>query len=151
MKRAKYLAAFILIALFSCISVSAQQAFSKEDFKQRRAAYLKKELDLTNEESARFIPLSEELMEKKFDLFREAREKSRAIRDRNNVSDEEYEKVIDAWVTSRLKEAFLEKEYYQKFKRVLPIRKVRKYQEVDMKFMRNLMDRNDGSANRKRP
>ena len=45
----------------------------------------------------------------------------------------------------------LEKEYYQKFKRVLPMHKVRKYQEVDMKFMRAMMDRGDGDQRNKPP
>jgi len=148
MKSTKYLAILICI-LFSTLSVVAQQRFSKEEFKQKRAAFLKQELDLTPSEAARFIPLSEELMEKKFELNRDAREKARAIRNRANVSDVEYEQVVDAWINSRVKEALLEKEYYQKFKRVLPMNKVRKYQEVDMKFMRTIMDRNDGDSRAK--
>lgn len=145
MKSTKYLTILICI-LFSTLSVVAQQRFSKEEFKQKRAAFLKQELDLTPSEAARFIPLSEELMEKKFELNRDAREKARAIRNRANVPDIEYERVVDAWINSRVKEALLEKEYYQKFKRVLPMNKVRKYQEVDMKFMRAIMDRNDGDS-----
>jgi Spy/CpxP family protein refolding chaperone len=148
MKSTKYIAILICF-LFSTFSGVAQQRFSKEEFKQQRAAFLKQELDLTPAEAARFIPLSEELMEKKFELNREAREKARTIRNRSNVSDAEYEQVVDAWINSRVKEALLEREYYQKFKRVLPMRKVRKYQEVDMKFMRAMMQRNDNDSGNK--
>lgn len=148
MKSTKYFVILICF-LFSTLSAAAQQRFSKEEFKQKRAAFLKQELDLTPAEAARFIPLSEELMEKKFELNRDAREKARAIRNRSNVSDTEYEQVVDAWINTRVKEALLEKEYYQKFKRVLPMHKVRKYQEVDMKFMRAMMGRNDGDPQNK--
>lgn len=140
---------FLILFLFSTFSIVAQQRFSKEQFKQKRAAFLKSELDLTPTEAAQFIPLSEELMEKKYELNRFAREKARAIRNRNNVSDAEYEVVIDTWINNRVKEALLEKEYYRKFKRVLPMYKLRKYQEVDMKFMRSVMEQ-DGGRNPKR-
>ena len=94
MKSTKYLV-ILACVLLSTLSSVAQQRFSKEEFKQKRAAFLKQELDLTPAEAARFIPLSEELMEKKFELNREAREKARAIRNRSNVSDAEYEQVIE--------------------------------------------------------
>ena len=127
----------------SIYPLSAQKSFSKDNFEKQRAEYLKRELDLTPKEASKFLPLSDELMEKKFELNRDSREKARALRKKSNVSDAEYERVIDSWINNREKEAILEKEYYQKFKRVLPMRKVRKYQEVDMKFMRSMMDRHD--------
>lgn len=146
MKSIKYLTLLLLVFL-STASLLAREPFSKEEFKKKRAEFLKRELDLTPTEAARFIPLSEELMEKKFELNRLAREKARAIRNKNNVSDAQYEAVVDTWINNRVKEALLEKEYYQKFKKVLPMFKVRKYQEVDMKFMRSMMDQNEKNPN----
>ena len=138
---------FAFLFLFSTLSLVAQHRFSKEDFKQKRAAFLKSELNLTPTEAARFLPLSEELMDKKFALNRDARKKARAIRDRNNVTNAEYEDVIDTWINCRVKEALLEKEYYQKFKQVLPMYKLRKYQEVDIKFMRSIMEQREKGNN----
>lgn len=143
MKRKWYILSLLCCIAVSTFTLSAQKTFSKEDFQRQRAEYLKRELDLTPTEAAKFIPLSEELMQKKFELNRDSREKARAIRNQSNVSDAEYERVIDLWINNRVKEAMLEKQYYQKFKRVLPMHKVRKYQEVDMKFMRSMMDRHD--------
>lgn len=131
---------FVLLTL---TAVNAQQRFSKEKFIQQRNQYLIQELNLTNEEAARFLPLCQELMEKKFALGLESRKKAHAIKVKGNVSDAEYESVIDTWINNRVKEALLEKEYYQKFKRVLPMQKLRKYQELDMKFMRQMMEKRD--------
>ena len=140
MRVSKYF--FILICLFfSFSSIFAKKRFSKDEFKQKRTEFLKRELDLSAQEAAKFIPLSEELMDKKFLLNKEAREEAQSLRGKSNVSDAEYEQVIDTWVNNRVKAAVLEKEYYQKFKRILPMRKLRKYQEVDMKFMRSVMNR----------
>ncbi len=149
MKLNKYFTILICI-LFSSASIFAQKQFSKEEFKQKRATFLKQELSLTPTEAAQFIPLSEELMDKKFELNRESREKAQSIRNKSNVTDAEYEQVIDTWNNNRVKEATLEREYYQKFKKVLPMRKLRKYQEVDMKFMRSEMDKHNQNRRAKK-
>lgn len=137
----------IMVGVLGVINVQARDGkrekkeFSKDDFLKKRNDFLIRELSLTSAEAESFLKLSKELTEKKFELHREAREKAKNLRSKASATDADYEAVIDTWVNNRVKEANLEKEYYNKFKRVLPMQKVRKLQEVDMKFIRNVMDK----------
>lgn len=145
MKLTKYISLTLLIFSLSLSSIWAQRggkAFSVDDFKKNRAEFLKKELALTPEEFNKFIPLSEELMDKKFALNREMRQLTRKMRAQKEMSDKEIEKIIDLRLNNHIKEAQLEKSYFEKFKKVLPMKKVLKYFEADMKFAREVMDKN---------
>ncbi len=56
-----------------------------------------------------------------------------------DLTDEQRQKLIDCNNEARIKEAKLEKEYYEKFKKILSVEKLHKYQEADAKFMRKFM------------
>lgn len=136
---------------FGLMSVSAQDKNktneSKRDrierYKEKKAEFLKKELQLTDAEAAAFIPLANELMDKKYEANRNSRMQLRTMREKTEKSDADYQQAIDGMLNSQIKEAELQKEYYQKFMKVLPIEKVYKYHEAEMKFMRNSIDKKD--------
>ena len=50
-------------------------------------------------------------------------------------TDADYQKVIDLGLEAKIKEAALQKEYYQKFGKVLSAEKVLKYHRAEKKFM----------------
>jgi hypothetical protein len=123
--------------------------FNLEEFKQKRSEFLEKEIGLTPEEAKVFIPLSNELMRKKFELNKSIIEKNRSLMKKTSIPDSEYEKIVDETFEVRLKEIKLEKEYYEKFKAVLSPEKIYKYQQAEMKLARNMVnnrERPDGPA-----
>jgi hypothetical protein len=115
------------------------QKFDKQSFQARRNAYITAEAGLTPDEAANFIPLDNELKQKQFDAGRECRKLNRESRAKEKLSDEAYLKLIDCSLETRLKEAQLEKDYYEQFKRILPPSKLYKYLQADFKFMREFM------------
>jgi viroplasmin and RNaseH domain-containing protein len=119
--------------------------FNLEEFKQKRNEFLKKEIGLTQEEAKVFIPLSNELMRKKFELNKSIIEKNRELMKKTPVSDAEYEEIIKETFSVRFKELKLEKEYYEKFKAILSPEKIYKYQRAEMKLSINMLN------NRERP
>jgi hypothetical protein len=116
-----------------------KQKFDKQSFQARRNAYITAEAGLTADEAAAFIPLDNELKQKQFDSGRECRRRNRESRAKKQLSDDACLKLIDCNIETRIKEAQLEKEYYEKFKRILPPQKLYKYQQADFKFMREFM------------
>lgn len=142
----------ILTILFLSLSwaTSAQEMRGghneREAFHAKRNAYIIAELKLTPEEAAAFIPLMREYLSASYKLSAPLRKRVHELRGQKDVPDATYEELIDAMVEHKIKDAELEKTYYQKFKEVLPPKKLLKYKGADMKFGRSFI----GDRNRKR-
>ncbi len=139
----------IILLLFLCvsfISINAQERgggnFNIEKFRKSRADFFVKELELTPAQAKLFLPLLDELMEKKFLLNRDVRKNHRALNQKSSKTDSDYYKSIDMALDARVKEAEIQKEYIQKMKAVLPAEKLYKYHHVEMKFMEQALRQN---------
>ena len=126
---------------FSAHAQSGKQHrnFDREAFFAKKNAFITAEMGLTPEEAASFIPLCNELQEKMFEAGRECRKLSKEIRHKENPTDADYNKVIDECLDVEIKEAQLEKEYFERFKKILSPEKVYKYRNAEYKFVRNFM------------
>ena len=143
--RKRILWIFIATVMFSMadLTVSGQtnvrQTFNREDFGARRNAFITAEAGLTAEEAGKFIPLENEFKQKLFEVGRDCRRLTREGQNKQKMSDAEYKKLIDCHLETRLKEAQLEKEYFEKFTKVLSPEKLYKYHLADAKFSRELV------------
>lgn len=136
MKSAILTTLFLLISIFS---VSAQQergSLSLSKYKEEREKFFIKEVGLTETEAKIFIPLSNDLLKKKYDLNRQARHELNRILKKEKLTDSDYLEIVEKNLEIKEKELQLEKEYYQKFKKILPPEKLYKYQNAELKFMR---------------
>lgn len=105
---------FVAISVLLSFNATAQEKkeqrhFDREAFEARRNAFITAEVGLTPEEAAQFIPLCNELRQKKFEVGRECRKLSKEIRHKENPTDADYNKVIDECLDVEIKEAQLEK------------------------------------------
>ena len=135
------LAAFLSLSLFSFAQNrernngrSGREPFNQEEFMARRNIYLTEKMALTAEETARFIPLDNELMRKKFEVGRECRRFDRELRTKNDKSDEDFKKLLKCREEEKEKRDRLDKEYLEKFKKMLSAEKILKYQNADKEF-----------------
>lgn len=120
--------------------------FDKKAFMEKRNAFLIAEIGLTSEEAAKFIPVYNEFQGKKFDAGQKCREFSREIRKSKSATSADYTRVVDECVEVKLKEAKIEKEYYDKFKKILSPEKLYKLTSAEYRFAREFMK---GSGHRK--
>ena len=109
--------------------------FDREVFMAKRNAYITASAGLTADEAAAFIPIENEMQRKKFEIGRDCRKLARRSRSKEGLTEEEQQKLVDCTTETRLKEAKLEKEYHEKFKRILSVEKLYKYQEAEARFM----------------
>lgn len=135
---------FVALSVVCSLSAYAQggkqhRNFDREAFQAKRNAFITAEVGLTPDEAAAFIPLCNELQEKMFEVGRNCRKLSKDLKHNENVTDADYMKVIDECVAVRIKEAQLEKEYYEKFKKILSPKKLYKYRRAEFKFARDFM------------
>jgi hypothetical protein len=103
---------------------------------------------LTPEEAAAFIPLADELRQRTFEAGNDCRRLQREVMRRKNLTDAEYLKLIDECVEVSMKEAQLEREYYEQFKKILPPGKLIKYRDAENKFARFFMENRGGQQGR---
>ncbi|MDR1407405.1 MAG: hypothetical protein LBJ23_05085 [Tannerella sp.] len=129
--------AFITITLHG--QTDSRQKFDRQEFMTKRNAYITAEAKLTAEEAVEFIPLENQMKDKLFEIGHECRKQNRELRSKKSPSDEMYLKLVDCNIETRLKEAQLEKEYYDRFKKILSPEKLYNYQQAEFKFMREFM------------
>ncbi|MDR1746823.1 MAG: hypothetical protein LBR49_06085 [Tannerella sp.] len=145
MKTTTFIVALITL-IFSSNSWGQEppRRFDKDAFQAKRNAYITAEIDLTADEAAEFIPLDNELKDKMFEIGRECRRLSRKSNEPGTVMTEaDYLKLIECSLESKIKEAQLEKEYYEKFKKIISPEKLFRYRQADAKFMRDFLDRGE--------
>ena len=117
---------------FSAHAQSGKQHrnFDREAFFAKKNAFITAEMGLTPEEAA---------SEKMFEAGRECRKLSKDLKHNENATDADYLKVIDECVSVNMRQAQLEKEYYEKFKKILSPKKLYRYKRAEGKFAREFM------------
>lgn len=151
--RHKNILLLVVLTLLSYFPLSAQEQdqsrrgnFDIEAFKKKKAEFIIENVNLTDAEAKAFIPLTNELMDKRFELNRSIRKETRELRKKTNKTNADYERLLDASSTVKIKEAQLEQEYLQKFKKVLSAEKIYKYKQAEAQYMKDMVDqRSDGN------
>jgi hypothetical protein len=138
----------IFILCFSALIISALQisaqghghkhderkAFDREAFTAKRNTYITEQVGLTATEASVFIPLENELMQKKFEVGRECHKIEHELKKKEGKRDEEYNKLLKCREEMKEKRDKLDKEYLEKFKKVLSAEQIIKYQSADRAF-----------------
>jgi len=106
-----------------------------EKIEAHKVAFITKVLDLTPEEAQKFWPLYNEYSEKE----RQLRNAFKANKPQKGMSEEEANNVIDYYFENEQQKLTLKKNYYDKFKMILPATKVVRLHFAENKFKRKLL------------
>ncbi|MDR1881755.1 MAG: hypothetical protein LBR26_03115 [Prevotella sp.] len=142
-----------LLVVMACATLAMNGQGQKKNgldieiLRKEKAAFLTKELELTDAEARAFIPLEAEFMAKKFQVNRNARHETRALNGKANKTEEDYQRITRLNLESEKRELELQMEYYKKFSEVLSARKVEKYRGVDMKFKEYILKKMEKQRN----
>jgi hypothetical protein len=123
----------IIICLSLVLSVSAFAQQGKR-IEAMRIAFITQRLNLTSEEAQQFWPVFNQFTEKMQQI--KGPKSDVSIDDMN---DADAEKMILSEFDKEAKELELKKEYYQKLKKVLPVRKVAKLYRAERDFKNELV------------
>ena len=111
--------------------------FDKDVFFAKRNTFITEKVALTAEEAAVFIPLENELLNKKFDIGRECRKIERELHNKKNKTDDECNKLLKCREEEKEKRDKLDKDYLEKFKKILTAEQILNYQRADRDFFEN--------------
>ena len=115
-----------------------------EEFKEKRNAFITKEMALTASEAKAFWPLDEELQIKKFELNRQYRRALFEFRgsegDRKKRTETEYKDIVNLYARFKIDETKLDREYIEKFAKVISYEKIFKYQQAEQQLARQMLN-----------
>lgn len=136
-------------ALLLILFVTLPFLVKSQNFNQRKAdidalkvSIITTKVGLTPEEGKVFWPVYNEYDAEKQRLIKERRQKIVTARmNADNLSDKEIEEAILNDFTIKQRELEMERKYYDKFKKVLPMKKVAKFYMAEEQFKRELIKR----------
>ena len=121
-----------------------QQRLSPEEFRAKQKAFIIVKAGLNKEEAAKFFPVYFELQDKKKALNDKAWGLLRKGKD-DKTTEAQYAEILKGVYDARSASDKLERDYYEKFKKILSNKKIYMVQKAEMRFHRELLK----SANRK--
>lgn len=142
MKTYKRFLTTLFFTLFICTGIAFAQERGdmpdkdkKENIEAMKIAFITQKLDLTPQEAQQFWPVYNQYSDKTKELRKKRRQDNREARKNfDELSDKEIEQVVNNDMIYRQKELDLQKEYHEKFKAVLPIKKVAKLYAAEDQF-----------------
>lgn len=136
MDKKKFVSILFLLLFSMTFSVTMwgqrPRKFNPQQFEKELHQYIVSEAGLTPREAAAFFPLFDEMQRKQRLLF----DKMRIYMHTNTSDDKASLKAIQAMDNNDLQIKKLQKEYHQKFCKVLPAGKVLQILKADEKFHR---------------
>ncbi len=116
---------------------------SMEEVQMQKIAFFTSELQLTTQEAEKFWPLYNELWDERGKARKETmdalKELKAALEAKPEKSDSEIKKLSDIYLANYAMEAELLDEYFDKFQKILPIKKAAKILYAEEKFRRMLI------------
>jgi len=118
----------------------------KEDIESMRIAFITTKLNLTPDEAKVFWPVYNQYSDKLQEVRKKRREDIKDTKQNfDTMSDKDVEASIDNNFSLRQKELDIQKEFNEKFKKVLPMKKVAKLyaaeEQFKMELLKKLQDR----------
>ncbi len=130
----------LLLAALLCLPLFAQKRnkHNVKEFRTKQQAYITENAGLTTDEAEKFFPLYFELQDKK-----KAMNKQRWAEAKQGLqpqtTEEEYGVIIDQFLNTETDILDLEKEYIEKYRKVLSDKKIYMIYWAELKFNRNMM------------
>ena len=111
---------------------------SRFSLTEQEKAYIAEKAGLTEEESEKFFPLYFEFQDKKKEINKDAwGTAKKGIKP--DTTDQEYKEIIDNFFTDQEAIAKLEREYIEKYRKVLSDKKIYMLYWAEIKFSRNML------------
>jgi hypothetical protein len=136
-KKIIYIVVFVLLSF-----ASFAQGGKREKIEALRVAFITQQLNITADESQKFWPVYNEYQDK----VKAARKEFKAI-PTTFATDKEAQDFLDAELLFKQRELSLYKEYYDKFKKILPLKKVALLRQAEEDFKKELLKQLQGKSN----
>lgn len=137
---------YVFVFCIAAVTSFAQPATKRDKIEALRVSFISSKVTLTNQEAQLFWPLYNEYNDKLDNLKKSFRQQFVKDVDFNALSDKEAEAYLIAELVVKQKEYELSKEYYEKFKKVLPVKKILLIRRAEEDFRKELIKNIKGNS-----
>jgi hypothetical protein len=139
---------YILIALFFVGQAVTVSAFAQDDdkdsrierLKSQKVAFLTERIGLSTEDAQKFWPVYNEMTAKMDALWKGKMDNiDKLYLSENELSAEEKEEAVDTYINYELEKAKVEKQYHEKFKKILSIDQVINLYGAEHEFKKKML------------
>ncbi len=126
-----------IVALIFPFVLSAQPGKERkmERVESFRTAYITQQLNLTPEEAQRFWPIYNQLT----DALKANRQQYKPKKELADMTDAEAEQLVNSVLEQEQKAIALKKEYFQKLKSAIPVKKIAKLHRIEQDFKAEIL------------
>ena len=130
----------ILVACLFCMPTFAQKKdkYTESEFRAKKQAYITQKAELTPAESEKFFPLYFEFQNKKKEINKHAWNIAKQGK-ASETTDLEYEEIIDNFFDDQEAIVKLEREYIDKYRKILSDKQIYRVYWAEFKFNRNMI------------
>ena len=130
----------ILVACLFCMPTFAQKKdkYTESEFRAKKQAYITQKAELTPAESEKFFPLYFEFQNKKKEINKHAWNIAKQGK-ASETTDLEYEEIIDNFFDDQEAIVKLEREYINKYRKILSDKQIYRVYWAEFKFNRNMI------------
>ena len=130
----------ILVACLFCMPTFAQKKdkYTESEFRTKKQAYIAQKAELTPAESEKFFPLYFEFQNKKKEINKHAWNLAKQGK-ASETTDLEYEEIIDNFFDDQEAIVKLEREYIDKYRKILSDKQIYRVYWAEFKFNRNMI------------
>jgi Spy/CpxP family protein refolding chaperone len=114
---------------------------AREEIETMKIGFITRRLSLTPDEAKVFWPVYDQYADELRELREAHRSRMRSVKDDNEVSKEEWEKLADVEIQFRQQELDIMKKFHVQFKKILPPRKVAALYRAEEDFKRELIEK----------
>ena len=128
------------MTIFICTQVVAQETSKNEKIEAMKVGFITNKLELSAKEAQLFWPLYNEYNQKIDKLRKTKKSDFDDLKNKGeNPTDKEISTFMDEVFATRQKELDLQKEYFDKYAKVLPLKKVALLYQAENQFKRELL------------
>ena len=130
----------LLVACLFCMPTFAQKKdkYTESEFRAKKQAYIAQKAELTPAESEKFFPLYFEFQNKKKEINKHAWNLAKQGK-ASETTDLEYEEIIDNFFDDQEAIVKLEREYIDKYRKILSDKQIYRVYWAEFKFNRNMI------------
>ncbi len=138
---------FVCLFVVAAAVVSMAQPTSKHDkIEALRVSFINQKVNFTTQEAQLFWPLYNEYNDKLDNAKKTFRQQYVKNVDFTTITDKDAEAYINAELSLKQREYELYKEYFEKFKKVLPVKKIAILRRAEEEFRRELIKNIKGNS-----
>jgi len=140
LKNKRYIFCYLFV-LVAFLKLFPQGGGKREKIEAVRVAFITQKLNLTPDEAQKFWPVYNEYQDKLKAARKEFRQQPTIF-----TTDKEAQDYLDAELLLKQREFSLYKEYYEKIKKTIPVKKVAQLREAEEDFKKELLKQLQGKS-----